>query len=71
MSKNTKIIIEVLSIAIGTFSVAVLAHQASTNLLNEDPKHKQKGIVCAIAGVLISSAIIIRLNHKTIKNNHS
>lgn len=68
MNPKTKKIIQVLSLAIGTFSVAVLANQAANKLTSENPAHKKLGMVYAGLGVGISSIILINLNGHKIKN---
>lgn len=70
MKANTKIILEVITIAVGTFSVAVLAQQAGAKLTSNDPKTRKAGLICAGAGVIISGVIITRLNLKHIKEKH-
>lgn len=68
MQPKTYKIIQILSIAIGTFSVTVLANQVANKLTSEEPAHKKLGLVYAGLGVGISAITLMMLNGYQIKN---
>jgi len=68
MKPKAKKIIQIIAIATGTFSVAVLANQAANKLTSEEPKHKRLGIMYAGIGIVTSAVILISLNGKKINS---
>jgi len=69
MDKKTTNIIKICFIALGTFSVAVLANSAADKLDSEENKTKRKGLVYSGVGVIISLSVLYLINNTKKINN--
>jgi len=68
MNPKVKTALNLVSIAIGTFSVATLSNMSAQHLSSDNKEHKRKGMIYASSGVVISIGMLYWLNSKKIKN---
>lgn len=67
MNAKTRTTLELVGLAIGTFSVATLANLAAAKFAMEEKEHKKMGYYYTATGMAISGYLLYRINKRGIK----